>query len=192
MPPTMAAPPRTPSHSSWQSTALVVALAVVVGASVLPRLVPGSAALVDHAAPDFALPVIHGGEPGNRLRLSDLKGRVVLLDFWASWCSACRKQAPILDAVAKRHRSDRLMVVGVNVQDTRSEAVRFARARALSYPSVADLDSSVARLYDASSVPLMVIVDKAGQVTAVRRGLVSAQQIEELLLEATSSASSTP
>jgi cytochrome c biogenesis protein CcmG/thiol:disulfide interchange protein DsbE len=174
----------TRQRPAWLNTALVLALATLIGLAVLPRLKAGSARFVGQQAPDFVLPVIHGGDPGNRLRLSDLRGRVVVMDFWASWCSACRRQAPILDAVARRSRPDQVTVLGVNVQDVRDEAVRFARARSLKYPILLDEDSQAADLYQVTSLPLMAVVGPSGQITAIRQGLVAAGELDELLQEA--------
>jgi cytochrome c biogenesis protein CcmG/thiol:disulfide interchange protein DsbE len=184
MPPAMVQRLATRQRPTWLNTALVLALATVVGLAVLPRLKPGSARFVGQEAPDFVLPVIHGGDPGNRLRLSDLRGRVVVIDFWASSCSACREQAPILNAVARRSGPDQVTVVGVNVQDVRDEAVRFARAQSLKYPTVLDEDSQVAVAYEVTSLPLMAVVGRAGRITAIRQGLVAAHELDELLQEA--------
>src|SRR5690348_14616187 len=81
----------------------VFAIAVALGITVLPTLKAPKSRLLGLPAPEFALPVMTGGEPGSRVKLGDFRGSVVVLDFWASWCAPCRAQAPIVDRVARRH-----------------------------------------------------------------------------------------
>ena len=171
----------------WLSTALVIVASLAVGLLVLPRFSPGADRYVGDEAPDFVLPVVHGGDAGNRIRLSDLRGRVVLLDFWASWCAACQKQAPILDRFARNRSPDEVLVVGVNTGDQRDAAAAFARSRDLGYPIVFDETQGVAAAYDATTLPRLFVVDRTGRIQAVRTGVVSARELESLTKEAASS-----
>ncbi len=104
------APQRADSRFGAASLVVVFLIAVGFGVFVLPRLAPS---LERKPAPDFALPVIHRGEPGARVRLSEQRGKPVLLDFWASWCMPCREQAKVIERVprtapgAGRHRHQR-------------------------------------------------------------------------------------
>lgn len=181
--------PAERQRPAWLSTALVITVSLAVGFLVLPRLSPGADRYVGDEAPDFVLPVVSGGDAGNRIRLSDLRGRVVLLDFWASWCPACRQQAPILDRFVRSRSSDEVLVVGVNTGDERDAAVSFARSRDLAYPVVLDEDQAVAAAYDATTLPRLFVVDRGGRIRAVRSGVVSARELENLTKEAASSGS---
>ena len=172
------------ARPAWQTTGLVIAASLIFGFFVLPRLQPGASRLAGGMAPDFVLPIIHGGDAGNRLRLSELRGKAVVLDFWASWCAACRAQVPILDEFSRRRAGQQVMVVGVNTGDEHDDALRFIRDRRFSYVSVFDDRGQVATAYQASTLPLMVVINAAGRITAVRQGVVPATQLNQLIEEA--------
>lgn len=170
-------------RQAWMTLLLVLGVSVVFAFVVLPYLGTKSK-LEGMAAPDFALPVIHGGEPGNRIRLSDLRGKTVILDFWASWCGPCRAQAPIIDELARTRGSEELVVVGVNTSDERDAAIQFARSQNLSYPMVFDENNRVAAAYSVTGLPTLVVVDKSGKITAVRRSVVRQNELEQLVGQA--------
>lgn len=171
-------------RQAWITAALVLGVAVFFGAVVLPYAKPAKSALVGAAAPDFALPVLHNGEPGNRMRLSDQKGRAVLIDFWASWCAPCRAQAPILDAVARRWDTSKVVVIGVNTNDDQKAALDFARQAELSYTSLHDAGGAVATSFGVRELPTLVVVDTQGRVSAVKTRVVREKEVERLVREA--------
>jgi len=180
------ADPTPESRRRWLNIVLLLGASVLFGAAVLPRLQPAAAKLRGMDAPDFALPVVYGGLPDSRMRLSDLRGKAVVLDFWASWCGVCRAQAPILDGVARRFQAEDVVVIGVNTGDRPDQAVAFARGRSLSYASVLD-DGSVAAAYRANALPTLVVVSRTGKIAEVRQGLVRAAELERLLRSVLSS-----
>jgi cytochrome c biogenesis protein CcmG, thiol:disulfide interchange protein DsbE len=180
----MPTPQPSPARPAWLDTALVVAASLAIGYFVLPQLRPGAASLRGQDAPDFVLPVIHGGETGSRLRLSDLRGRVVVLDFWASWCPSCRKQAPALDQLAAANPPDQVLVIGVNTGEAADQGAAYAQSRNFSYPVVHDDGDRVAATYDVNTLPLLVVVDPRGRVSAARQGGVSASELAGLVAEA--------
>jgi len=165
---------------AWVTAAMLVASVCLFVYIVMPSLPHENSPLVGAEAPDFALPVIHGGEPGNRIRLSELRGRVVVLDFWASWCLPCEQQARVLDQLARR-RSDGALILGVATGDPADAATKHAQERGLSYPSVHDTHGDVALTYGATDLPTLVVIDQSGKVVAVRRGVVDASTIDELI-----------
>ncbi|MFN8123823.1 MAG: TlpA disulfide reductase family protein [Thermoleophilia bacterium] len=125
-------------------------------------------------APQFTLPVLSGarGLPaaGAPLRLADLRGRVVVLNIWASWCDSCRDEAPILESLWRRYRDRGVVVLGVNVRDLRERALAFQRTYGMSFPSVRDGEGDIMGRYGATGVPETFIIDHAGRVAVVVRG----------------------
>jgi cytochrome c biogenesis protein CcmG, thiol:disulfide interchange protein DsbE len=156
-------------------------LALAFGFFVLPRVFQTKSALVGKPAPDFALELIHGGETGDRVHLAELKGHPVVIDFWASWCDACKVEAPLLDAISRRHKDRGLVVIGVATSDQPGLAARFAAAHGLSYPIVYDAGDRVAALYGVSSLPTVVVVDAGGNVVEVHTGYESERALNRMI-----------
>jgi peroxiredoxin len=157
---------------------------------VLPQLaqrVSPSSRLLGAPAPDFSLPVLHGGDPQSRISLHGLAGNVVVLDFWASWCKPCVAQAGILSQVALRHGSDKVVFVGINTADQPDRAQAFAESHQLPYPSVYD-SGEVANAYGAQNLPTLIVIDPSGRIAEASVGLVSANEIESAIASAAAQA----
>ena len=159
----------------------LVTLSALFGLAILPRLF-SDRRMVGKAAPDFTLDVVTS--EGDRIHLNDLKGRAVLLDFWATWCEPCQVVAPILDRVSRKHRDKGLVVVGVNTSDEAGRAPIFAKKKGLSYPIVFDADDEVARRYGVTNLPTLVAIGADGNIVEVRSGLEDENGIEELVTRA--------
>jgi thiol-disulfide isomerase/thioredoxin len=160
---------------------LVLAAAVVFGLVALPRLAPDPS--VGRAAQDFLLPRLDpkGGPSPGRLRLSDLQGKGVILDFWASWCVPCRVQAPIVDRVAKAQASRGLVALGVVSGDTAEDAAAFLAQHPVGYQSVLDEQQEASRAFGVTGLPTVVAINPKGEVVAVRKGLVSEKELTALV-----------
>ena len=171
----------TPQPSSdgklYAVAAALVALAALFGLFVLPKLAPAGGDMLDKPAPDFVLPVVANGDQGARMRLSDLHDKVVILDFFASWCGPCGVQAPILDRIARRYRDD-VVVLGINVGEAPEVARRYAQSKGLSYPILGDTEMTATGLYDASSLPTIVVIDRQGNVVNLVKGLLRESAID--------------
>lgn len=155
--------------SSWLRPALVLVLSAVIGLLVLPQLgtsVRRIHPLVGLPAPRFSLPILSGGEAGNRISLAALSGHVVVLDFWASWCQPCTIQSEILRRVAQLPASQSVIFVGINTADDPERARRFAQEHQLPYATVLDTDS-ISNQYAAHTLPTLVIVDGKGIVSHI-------------------------
>jgi thiol-disulfide isomerase/thioredoxin len=117
-------------------------------------------------APAFALQ----SSSGKPLNLSDLKGQIVLVNFWASWCGPCRKEMPVLEQLNKQYRAKGVTLVGVNVEPDTAAAVDWLKATPVSFPILFDTDSKVSKLYQVEGMPNTVILDRTGKVRYIHRG----------------------
>jgi cytochrome c biogenesis protein CcmG, thiol:disulfide interchange protein DsbE len=120
-------------------------------------------------APALALPRLEGGGEES---LARYRGRVVVLNFWASWCEPCRAESPLLERWHRRIAGQGGTVLGVDVLDVTSDARRFAREYRLSYPIVRDRDGGSLRDFGVVGYPESVVVDRRGRIAAVKRGPV--------------------
>jgi thiol-disulfide isomerase/thioredoxin len=96
-------------------------------------------------------------------RLDAMRGQVVLLNFWATWCEPCRAEMPALEALAERHRHDGLVVLAVNFRETEAMVRRFVEQHALRLPIVLDASGAVTRSWTPGVFPTSVLVDRRGQ-----------------------------
>lgn len=127
-------------------------------------------------APNFLLPTLDG-QP---VRLSDLRGRPVFLNFWATWCILCLTEMPAMQRLADRH-GDRLLVIGVNVGEAATDARTFADQAGIRYPLVLDADKDVTRSYQVQAMPTSLFIDPDGVVHFVAYGVLTPPQMEEFL-----------
>lgn len=174
----------SPAQSStWLRPVLILVASALVGMFVLP-LVGGSVAppnaLVGQPAPDFSLPILHGGSKTSRILLSALKGKLVVLDFWASWCKPCTVQSNILKAYIQSHPEGSVVFVGVNTADDPRRAVQYAADHELPYSVVLDTDA-VADQYGAFTLPTIVVIDATGTVSHFSSRLMDESDLHDAL-----------
>jgi cytochrome c biogenesis protein CcmG, thiol:disulfide interchange protein DsbE len=176
-------------RQSWTPALLVLLASALFGYLVLPYWSGRRAAsspLVGQAAPDFSLPVFHGGaDDTSRIKLSALRGNVVVLDFWASWCRPCAVQSGILSDMIP-HQPDSVVFVGVNTADNPARAREFADREKLPYATVLDT-GEVAEAYGASSLPTLVVIDASGRVVSAASRIMSAAEVQEAIAKASAS-----
>jgi cytochrome c biogenesis protein CcmG/thiol:disulfide interchange protein DsbE len=138
------------------------------------------AEVVDTPAPDFELPLLDGG---GSLRLSDLRGDIVVLNFWASWCSPCRLEAPDLQSAWEDYRGRGVRFVGVDELDDRFAAKGFVREFAITYPSVFDPSGSLADDYGFIGLPATYVIDREGQIAYRFQGFIDGPTLRSSLDE---------
>ncbi|MFP5318204.1 MAG: TlpA family protein disulfide reductase [Acidimicrobiia bacterium] len=177
------APPRRPwLRRPLAAVAVAVLLAVAVGAATAARTARRTDEVaVEGAAPSFDLPRV--GAKGERVRLADLRGRPLVVNFWASWCVPCRKEMPALEAVAER-LDGRVQFVGINHQDGAEAAAAFEREVGVRYPSGYDPDGRVAPAFGVVGLPTTVLVDARGRIVARHLGALSDDALSELVRKA--------
>jgi len=140
--------------------------------------------MIGKPAPDLTLPVAANGEIGSQMRLADLKGHPVLLDFWASWCGPCAIEAPVIDRVARRYGKRGLVVMGVNVDDGAEVIKAYASQKGLSYPMVIDVGKQASKMYQVDKLPSLVVIDRQGNVLAFLTGMIDEASLNEIITAA--------
>jgi cytochrome c biogenesis protein CcmG/thiol:disulfide interchange protein DsbE len=134
------------------------------------------------AAPDFTLPVL--GEKGKTVQLSSLKGKAVLVNFWATWCEPCKVEMPWLVELQKKYGPQGLQILGVAQDDSGEEQIMaFSRKMGLNYP-ILQGNNQMSDLYPSQGLPLSVYVDRNGKVVQRVVGLVSESVMEDAIKQA--------
>jgi peroxiredoxin len=127
-------------------------------------LVPlASSATIGDAAPDFSLPTL----TGEKVTLGAFKGKAVLLNFWASWCTPCREELPELQKMYQKYHKQGFEVIGINIDKKQANAEKFVQRFALSFPVVLDPDSSTISKYEGRAMPTSYLIDRQGMIRQV-------------------------
>ena len=130
--------------------------------------------LLGRPAPDFALRTLDGDRT---VRLGDLRGRVVVVNFWASWCAECRVEHPALSAAWNRFRDAGVVLVGVDFQDDHPSALAYLAGTRASWPVVADPGSRTALAYGVYGIPETFFIGPDGRIAAKQVGPVTYDQL---------------
>jgi len=143
-------------------THIVALLAILLGAAphVEAAVNPGA------PAPAFTLAARDGG----KLSLADLKGQVVMINFWATWCGPCRQEMPLLAQLHDKYEPLGFTMLGVNVEPDSAAAVAWLKGVPVTFPILFDTDSAVAGRFGVEGMPSSVLVDRNGQVRYIHRG----------------------
>jgi thiol-disulfide isomerase/thioredoxin len=175
----VASAPVARAHTMKMSAILVM---LAAGFALIPRATASCGAPTEDA-PEFTASVLANAQADGQktLSMSELRGRPVILDFWATWCGPCQASAPIVNAVSQRYRERGLVVVGVNVDDETFPVERFVRKKGLTFPIVHDAGKTISRDYGASTLPTLIVVNKEGKIAAVRHGVTSESDLDGLV-----------
>ena len=132
-------------------------------------------------APQFSIPLYGGGN----FSLAEQRGKVVVVNFWASWCIPCREEAPMLERVWKRYKDRGVVFIGVDYVDTETEALKFLKEFGITYPNGPDIGTETSRRYRIQGVPETYFVGKDGILRGNRIGPIDeatlVAKLEELL-----------
>jgi len=136
-------------------------------------------------APDFTLK----SATGENIRLAEMRGKVVMLNFWASWCGPCRQEMPLLDGIAKKYSKMGFVLLGVNVEQESTDAKKMLKELGVSFPILFDTDNKLSVMYKLEGMPTSVMIDKKGKIRYIDNGYRPGDenkyrdQIQELIRE---------
>ena len=125
-----------------------------------------SSGMEGQQAPDFALK----SSTGENLRLSEYRGDVVMINFWATWCGPCRQEMPLLDELYSRYQRVGFNLLGVNIDDDSNRAMNMIEELGVNFPVLFDARKEVSKLYEVEAMPVTVIVDREGTVRFIHHG----------------------
>ena len=165
---------------------LIVVLAVVGLAWVWVNRVPGAGAAtagalppapaVDHPAPDFTLTTV----TGETVKLSELRGTPVVLNFWATWCPPCRAELPELQAASQR-LAGQVAIIGVDQAEAPADVKAFAAKLGLTYPLPLDTNADASRRYAVRSLPTTFFIDRTGTIRQIQVGALTEATLAQMM-----------
>ena len=143
---------------SWMSLILICSLSLAAAG-------PANAASAK-PAPNFTLKSL----TGKNMKLSEMTGNVVLINFWASWCGPCREEMPLLNALHKKYEPLGFTVLGVNVEEQTDKARGFLKDFPVDFPVLLDNKNQVSQLYNVIAMPTTIVVDRDGNMRFIHKG----------------------
>ena len=121
---------------------------------------------VSGKAPNFTLKSLSG----KNVKLSEYRGQVVMINFWASWCAPCRQEMPLLENIYKKYKRLGFTLLGVNVEQDSSAAKKWLKDVTTSFPILLDSTNKVSKLYNVSAMPTTVLIDRSGNMRFLHKG----------------------
>ena len=158
---------------------LLLILATTVVACSGPGVGVSRGINVGNRAPDFTLEALDG----TKVSLKNYRGKVVLINFWATWCPPCRAEIPEIEAAFEARQDDGFVVFGVNVEEARETVAPFVDAFEMSYPVLLDESGRLLQTYRAMGLPMSVIIDQDGVIQARHIGFLTAADLDSYLAE---------
>lgn len=139
---------------------ILLVLSIFMGSSL------ASSGLTGQTAPDFVLK----SSTGENLRLSEYRGDVVMINFWATWCGPCRQEMPLLDELYGRYQRVGFSLLGVNIDDDSRRAMAMVNELGIRFPVLFDEEKKVSKLYEVEAMPLTILLDREGTVRHIHYG----------------------
>ena len=134
--------------------------------------------LLGHPAQDFTLTILNANTSSTTIHLADLRGKPVMLNFWASWCDVCKLEAPLLENTWLRAQSQGIVFVGIDFEDTHSDGLNFLRTYDITYPNIVDSTGATAIAYGVTGVPESVFVNRQGIIVTKVIGELTDQMLQ--------------
>ncbi|UCC88946.1 MAG: TlpA family protein disulfide reductase [Anaerolineales bacterium] len=157
---------------------LVLAFVAVLAFGLRPKT---STVLQGRPAPDFELTAFNGEFNGQRFSLQDMRGQIVVLNFWASWCVECDKEMPLLEQAWNDYRDQGVWLIGVDYLDIDSEGLAYLDRFGTTYPNGPDIGSRIFQDYQCTGVPETFFIDREGMIQHVQIGPLTQPQLYGLL-----------
>jgi cytochrome c biogenesis protein CcmG/thiol:disulfide interchange protein DsbE len=133
--------------------------------------------LIGKAAPDFTLAALSTrAQPP--IHLANLRGKPMIINFWASWCAPCADEAPLLQSAWQHARTQGVIFIGIDFQDTQGAGLGFLQKQGITYPSAIDANGATAINYGITGTPETFFIDRRGIVVATVRSQITAQQLQ--------------
>jgi peroxiredoxin len=170
-----------PARRRGLALVVLAALACSAGDESQPAAAASETAAAQRAAPDFTLPHLNAGEERASITLSSLRGKTVVIDFWATWCAPCEYQVPELNEFYEAHRDDGYEVLGVSVDTDGPEVVaKWIAEKGVRYPILLG-DEDLARRFGAPGFPTLVVVAPDGSIRFMHSGFLERAELEKTL-----------
>lgn len=167
-------------------TVAVIGLMVVQSCASPSLAVPGGqqepivGVNIGQIAPDFTLADLDG----NKVSLDDFRGKVVFINFWASWCPPCRAEMPEIESVHQDYKDKGVVTIGVDIQEPEDVVRKYVSEGGFSWTFVLDKTGEVARRYNITGIPTSFFIDREGVIRAVNIGAMTKRAMEDRLAEA--------
>ncbi|MEM8844796.1 MAG: TlpA disulfide reductase family protein [Pseudomonadota bacterium] len=164
---------------------ILVFLIGLISLVILSSSVYASTALVGKTAPDFTL----RSNQGDNKKLSELRGQVVLINFWASWCGPCAQELPKLSGLEELHGNDGFKLLAINIDEEPEKAINMMKKLGIDFTVLFDETKNVSKQYEIDAMPMTIILDRNGDVRYIHRGYKESylglyeQQIKQLKYE---------
>lgn len=171
------------SSSSGRTIALVIGgliIVILVGIMAINLQKFESVDLQSQKAPEFTLPLFDMF-PQENIALTDLRGQVVVVNFWASWCVECYKEAELLEQAWQDYKNQGVVFIGVDHLDTEKEALKYMAQYGITYPSGPDMGDKISQAYGITGVPETFFIDKDGNIAHVQIGPIERPALYNLL-----------